>query len=89
MMMELGYSTSDPVVEGIISNDIVQMRLALDFPLVPDSVLEVVLSYFNMTSFLSNTSSTYKPKAIDLENVMDLYWPIPLSIILFSLIGVN
>jgi hypothetical protein len=76
MMMKRGFETSDAKAEGEVSTAIVDMRLALDYPVVPDSVVEVLEAYLNMTSYLSVTSASYAP--IDLENVMDLYWPLPL-----------
>ena len=76
MMMRRGFETSDAEAEGEVSTAIVDLRLALDYPVVPDSLLEVLQAYLNMTSFLSNTSVSYT--AIDLENVVDLYWPVPL-----------
>lgn len=76
MMMELGYTTSDVESEGRVSSEVVKMRLSLDYPLVADSILEVVSSYLNMTTFLSASASNYT--RIDLENVVDVYWPLPL-----------
>lgn len=76
MMMKRGFDTSDASVEGEVSTAIVNMRLALDYPVVPDSLLEILESYLNMTNFLSTTSPHYV--AIDVENVVDLYWPLPL-----------
>lgn len=76
MMMELGYQTSDVESEGFVSSEVVRMRLNLDYPLVPDSLLETVVSYLNMTKHLSESASSFS--RIDLENVVDVYWPVPL-----------
>lgn len=76
MMMELGYDTSDPESEGFVSNEVVKMRLNLDFPVVPESLLDIVASYLNMTKYLSETAGSFT--RIDVENVVDVYWPVPL-----------
>jgi len=76
MMMELGFETSDPGSEGFVSIEVVKMRLSLDYPMVPESLLEVVVSYLNMTKYLSDTAHSYT--RIDVENVVDVYWPLPL-----------
>ncbi|KAJ1440151.1 hypothetical protein B484DRAFT_391495, partial [Ochromonadaceae sp. CCMP2298] len=74
MMMKRGFETCDPLLEGEVSTSIVTMRLALDYPLVPQSSLEILQSYLNMTSHLSE--SLYTPMQAD--NLVDLYWPLPL-----------
>jgi hypothetical protein len=38
MMMQSGFETSDPEAEGAVSMEVVKMRLALDYPVIPDSV---------------------------------------------------
>lgn len=75
-MMRRGNSTADINVEGIVSKEVISLRLAFDFPIVSDSVCEIMESYFNMTYFLSQTASTYVP--IDLENFLDVSWSLPL-----------
>ena len=52
------------------------MRLALDYPVVPDTILEVIEGYLNMTNYLAATARVYT--SVELENVMDVYWPLPL-----------
>ena len=76
MMMQRGFETSDAAAEGVVSTEIVKMRLALDYPVVPDTVLEIVEAYLNMTNYLAATARSYV--SVDLENVMDVYWPLPL-----------
>jgi hypothetical protein len=76
IMMQRGYDTADAQAEGEVSTAIVNMRLAFDYPVVPDSALSILQAYLNMTSFLSESSQSYVP--VDLENVVDLYWPLPL-----------
>ena len=76
MMMRRGHETSDPISEGIVSTELVGIRLALDFPVVPLSILDIIASYINMTTYLSATASSYS--VIDIENIMDIYWPLPL-----------
>ena len=75
-MMELGYETSDPESEGFVSSEVVKMRLNLDFPAVPESLLDIVASYLNVTKYLSETAGSFT--RIDVENVVDVYWPVPL-----------
>jgi len=76
MMMIRGFETSDVEMEGEVSSYVVNMRLALDYPVVPESILQILESYLNMTNYLSSTSSSYV--AIDFENIVDIYWPLPL-----------
>lgn len=75
-MMMQGYETADLVTEGAVSAEIVKLRLALDYPIVSESIPEIVIAYFNMTTFLSNTANNYS--VMNIENLMDIYWPIPL-----------
>lgn len=75
-MMLNGYETSDQVEEGVVSANIVNMRLILDVPVIPNTLLEIIESYLNMTTFLSLTAQSYT--TIELENIMDIYWPLPL-----------
>ena len=42
MMMQRGFETTDAIAEGVVSTEIVKMRLALDYPVVPDTILEVL-----------------------------------------------
>jgi len=74
MMMTRGHASSNPVLEGQVSVEIVKIRLALDYPMVPNSLAHILEAYLNMTQFLARSS--YEP--IDMENVMDVYWPLPL-----------
>lgn len=76
MMMRRGFETSDPISEGIVSTELVGIRLALDFPVVPSSITDIIASYVNMTTYLSVTASSYT--VIELENIIDIYWPLPL-----------
>lgn len=76
MMMKRGYETSDAEIEGEVSIEVVKMRLALDYPVTPDSVLDIVEAYLTMTSFLSDSADSYI--TIDYENSLDIYWPVPL-----------
>jgi hypothetical protein len=76
MMMRRGFETSDPISEGIVSTELVAIRLALDFPVVPSSITDIIASYVNMTTYLSVTASSYT--VIELENIIDIYWPLPL-----------
>lgn len=78
LMMKRGHETSNDETEGSVSFEVVRTRLALDYPVVPDSLLEIVEAYFNMTLFLSNSSSHYN--TIDIENILDMYWSLPLLV---------
>jgi hypothetical protein len=75
-MMKRGLETSDAASEGIVSPEIVKMRLAIDFPVIPSSIFDIVDSYLNTTNFLSDSSKNYV--MIDMENVYDIHWPLPL-----------
>jgi hypothetical protein len=44
-MMQRGFETSDPEAEGAVSMEVVKMRLALDYPVIPDSISGVVYTY--------------------------------------------
>merc|ERR1719223_636485 len=57
MMMQRGRASTDLASEGYVSEEVVRMRLAMDYPVVPDTFTEIVDAYFNMTSFLSATSA--------------------------------
>eukprot|EP01041_Mallomonas_annulata_P006375 gene6375-12889_t len=74
MMMRRGLATADPQLEGAVSMEVIRLRLALDFPVVPESA--IVSAYLNITDFLSQTSQSFH--TIDLENVLDVSWPLPL-----------
>jgi hypothetical protein len=76
MMMLKGHETTDVNIEGIISTEVVKARLAFDFPVISSSIYEIVEAYFNMTNYLSSTSNSYS--IIDIENIVDIYWPLPL-----------
>lgn len=76
LMMIRGYETLDAAAEGIVSTQVVNMRLSLDYPVIPSSLSEVLEAYLNMTRYLSDSSETYVE--IDLENSLDIYWPLPL-----------
>jgi hypothetical protein len=41
MMMRRGRATADRATEGAVSGEIVNMRVSLDYPVVPDTLLEV------------------------------------------------
>jgi hypothetical protein len=75
-MMKRGLETSDATAEGIVSPEIVRLRLAIDYPVIPTSLFDIVDTYFNVTNFLSDSSKNYA--VIDMENVFDIYWPLPL-----------
>ena len=75
-MMNKGHLSSNPILEGVVSGEVVKIRLALDYPMVPHSLSHIIEAYLNTTQYLSLSSSTYEP--IDLENVLDVYWPVPL-----------
>jgi hypothetical protein len=75
-MMKRGLETSDATAEGIVSPEIVRLRLAIDYPVLPTSLFDIVDTYFNVTNFLSDSSKNYA--VIDMENVFDIYWPLPL-----------
>ena len=103
MMMNRGHSTSNAVVEGEVSYEVVKLRLQMDYPVVPASTRTIVELYFNITLFLSGATDTQPPPLksvsgggtstnttttgagaggraarMDIENVMDVYWPLPL-----------
>ena len=75
-MMIRGFHTSDMKSEGVVSNEIVRLRLNFEYPVVSQSITQLMENYLNMTYFLSSTAEDYT--VIDVENVMDMYWPIPL-----------
>lgn len=75
-MMKHGYETSNIEEEGVVSHEIVKLRLAFEYPVIPESIVDIIVFYLNITTFLSQTSKNYTK--IDIENIMDMYWPIPL-----------
>ncbi len=76
MMMKRGLETANATEEGEVSTEIVNLRLSLDYSVIPDSIPEIIDAYLNMTSYLSLTSDSYV--AMDAENILDVYWPLPL-----------
>lgn len=76
LMMKRGFETLDAQAEGLVSTQVVNMRLSLDYPVIPSSLFEIIEAYLNMTKYLSESSETYTE--IDVENSLDIYWPIPL-----------
>jgi tetratricopeptide (TPR) repeat protein len=76
LMMNRGYETSSSESEGIVSHEIVKLRLSIEYPVIPESVLNILEYYLNITTFLSLTSKHYEK--IEIENIMDMYWSIPL-----------
>ena len=58
-----------------MSVEIVKMRANLDYPVIPDNLLEVLESYFKMTHFLNSSTDSFK--VVDIDNSLDIYWPIP------------
>lgn len=76
MMMRRGTVTADQSVEGLVSMEVMRLRMALDFPVVPESALEIVSAYLNLTDFLSQSQREYEK--IDLANVLDVAWSLPL-----------
>ena len=75
-MMTRGFATSDAAAEGAVSLAVTELRLALEYPVIPRSLRHIVEAYLNITSYLASTQTTYT--SIDLENIMDTYWPLPL-----------
>lgn len=74
IMMHRGAATTDPETEGSVSAEIVQMRVALDYPVIPDTLTEIIGAYLNMTLFLQDKRSAH----VDIDNSLDIYWPLPL-----------
>lgn len=62
--------------EGAVSTEIVRLRVALDYPVVADSTFEVIDSYLNMSLFLASPSQAASV-IVDLDNSLDIYWPLP------------
>jgi hypothetical protein len=91
MMMSRGHSTSNIASEGEVSYEVVKTRLHMDYPIVPSSVRDTVEHYFNITLFLSGAAPGVAPaegvaesisssnnQRVDIENMLDVYWPVPL-----------
>eukprot|EP00981_Chlorochromonas_danica_P011592 scaffold4140_cov178-Ochromonas_danica.AAC.5 len=76
LLMRRGFETTDKKSEGDVSVEVVQLRLTFDFPLVPHSLSEVAEAYLNITSYLSESAHRYY--VMDIENSLDIYWPLPL-----------
>jgi hypothetical protein len=81
IMMQRGLESTatDPAAataDQPVSTGVMRLRIGLDYPVVPSSVLEIIEAYLNITTFLSESAGSYQ--TVDLENVMDVYWPLPL-----------
>ena len=77
-MMTRGFSTSDAKVEGAVSVQVVTLRLAMEYPVVPDGVFSILESYLNITQYLSQSTDSRLTPKISLENIIDVFWPLPL-----------
>jgi hypothetical protein len=76
VMMQKGIETSSIESEGLVSYEVIRLRLAFEVPIIHENLLEIIEYYLNITTFLSVSSKNYTK--IDIENTMDMYWPIPL-----------
>jgi hypothetical protein len=74
-MMARGHMTEDLASEGFVSTQIVRYRLAMEYPSIPSSLFHIIESYLNITDFLATQSDH---RVIDLENIIDTFWPLPL-----------
>ena len=75
-MLRRGRDSADES-EGAVSIQIIQLRIALDFPVVFRSLSEAVECFLRMVAFLgSERSAVAEP--LELDNVMDLSWAVPL-----------
>lgn len=81
-MMMRGKNTSNAEIEGFTSFEVVKRRLALDFPSVPKNIEDMLDRYMMITRSLKEMSESRMNGThhadIDIENMLDLYWPIPL-----------
>jgi tetratricopeptide (TPR) repeat protein len=59
------------------STEVVSLRTGLEFPPVPESVGRMLQSYVNITSYLVSSSNSFL-RHVPLENIQDVYWPLPL-----------
>lgn len=75
-MMMRGQPEAEREDGSSVSAEVVRLRMGLEFPLVPSSLLALVEAYLNVTSYLSSTADTYTP--LPIENLQDVYWPLPL-----------
>jgi tetratricopeptide (TPR) repeat protein len=79
-MMRSGHLDSE---RGVVteprttSTEVVSLRTGLEFPPIPESVGKVLQSYINITSYLVSTSNSFL-RDVSLENIQDVYWPLPL-----------
>ena len=77
-MMKLGQKSADLFAEGEISIAVINMRLGLENPLVPSSLGDVVEGYLNVSAYLESAPTLLREgEKIDIENSLDLYWPVP------------
>ena len=74
--MMLRGQPEEGAVRRSVSDEVVLLRMGLEFPMVPGSLLALVEAYMNVTSFLSRTEDHYTP--LPIENLQDVYWPLPL-----------
>ena len=76
LMLRRGRDTADES-EGAVSIQVIQLRIALDFPAAPRSLAEAAESFLRMTAFLTSPRSA-AAEQLELEDVMDLSWAAPL-----------
>ena len=78
MMMRRGYETTkgDDSHESAASFELVGTRLAIDFPMVPVTLAEVVGRIGNITTFLAASAGSMSSMIV--ENALDIYWAVPL-----------
>lgn len=88
LMLKRGHDSAD-VSEGEVSIQIIKMRIAIDYPIVPKSTSDIVECYLRWITFFhasttTSTTTTTSPlststtSVISLDNSMDLYWIVPL-----------
>ena len=76
-VMVRGWATRSDY-EGKVSDQVVKLRTSMDYPIVPWSIPQIIESYLNMTQYLGDVHDDASHATIGLENVMDVFWPLPL-----------
>ena len=52
-------------IKGVVSYEIINLRLAFEYPIISDSIQQIIQNYLNITTFLSLTSKITFKKSLN------------------------
>eukprot|EP01031_Cornospumella_fuschlensis_P032925 gene32925-39821_t len=72
-----GAATSDALLEGGVSHEVVAMRAVLCTSIVPLSLTELIEGYVNITRYLAGSTTSRGGVRLSIEDAPDIYPPLP------------